>query len=96
MNLSRWASEQFVIDGVPVPTTALSATAFVSLIVMLVLFGYLVPRWLHNERMTDKNSQITYLQTALDKRDAQVDRLLEQGQLMVDLLEDIKAEAQRT
>lgn len=96
MNLALWTGTQFVIDGVPIPTTALSATAFVSLIVMLVLFGYLVPRWLHNERVNDKTSQINYLQAALDKRDAQVDRLLEQGQLMLDLLEDIKAEAQRT
>lgn len=96
MSFASGIGVQFVIDGVPIPTTALSATAFVSLIVMLVLFGYLVPRWLHNERVNDKTSQINYLQTALDKRDAQVDRLLEQGQLMLDLLEDIKAEAQRT
>lgn len=84
-----------VIDGVPVPTTAVSATAFVSLIVLLVLFGYLVPRWLHNERMKDKDKQIDFLTSALDKRDDQVDKLLTQGQLIVDLLDDIKEEAQR-
>lgn len=92
---SVWAGWDVAIDGVPIPTTALSATAFVSLIVLLVLFGYLVPRWLHNERVRDKNDQISYLQTALDKRDSQVDKLLEQGQLTIDLLEDIKAEAKR-
>jgi hypothetical protein len=84
-----------IIDGVPVPTTAVSATAFVSLIVLLVLFGYLVPRWLHNERMKDKDKQIDFLASALDKRDDQVDKLLTQGQLIVDLLDDIKEEAQR-
>lgn len=84
-----------IIDGVPVPTTAISATAFVSLIVLLVLFGYLVPRWLHNERMKDKDKQIDFLTTALDKRDDQVDKLLTQGQLVLDLLDEIKEEAQR-
>lgn len=84
-----------VIDGIPVPTTAVSATAFVSLIVMLVLFGYLVPRWMHNERVKDKDKQIDYLTTALDKRDDQVEKLLDQGQLVLDLLDEIKEEAQR-
>jgi hypothetical protein len=89
------AGEQVVIDGVPIPTTAISATAFVSLIVMLVLFGYLVPRWMHNERVKDKDKQIDYLTTALDKRDDQVEKLLDQGQLVLDLLDEIKEEAQR-
>lgn len=89
------AGEQIVIDGVPIPTTAISATAFVSLIVMLVLFGYLVPRWMHNERVKDKDKQIDYLTTALDKRDDQVEKLLDQGQLVLDLLDEIKEEAQR-
>jgi hypothetical protein len=84
-----------VIDGVPIPGTALSATAFVSLIVLLVLFGYLVPRWLHNERMKDKDKQIDFLTSALDKRDDQVDKLLGQGQLIIDLLDEIKEEAKR-
>ena len=87
--------EAVLIDGVPIPTTAISATAFVSLIVLLVLFGYLVPRYLHNERMQDKNKQIDYLTAALDKRDDQVEKLLEQGQLVIDLLDEIKEEAQR-
>lgn len=89
------AGEQVVIDGMPIPTTAISATAFVSLIVMLVLFGYLVPRWMHNERVKDKDKQIDYLTTALDKRDDQVEKLLDQGQLVLDLLDEIKEEAQR-
>lgn len=87
--------EAVLIDGVPIPTTAISATAFVSLIVLLVLFGYLVPRYLHNERMQDKNKQIDYLTAALDKRDDQVEKLLGQGQLVLDLLDEIKEEAQR-
>lgn len=84
-----------VIDGVPVPTTAVSATALVSLIVLLVLFGFLVPRRVMNERMRDKDKQIDYLTAALDKRDGQVDTLLNQGQLILDLLDEIKAEAKR-
>lgn len=84
-----------VVDGVPVPSTAISATAFVSLIVLLVLFGYLVPRWLHIERVRDKDKQIDYLTAALDRRDEQVDKLLGQGQLIIDLLDELKEEAQR-
>lgn len=95
MSSSLWAGAQIVIDGVPIPTTALSATAFVSLIVLLVLFGYLVPRWLHNERVNDKASQVSYLQTALDRRDDQVDKLLEQGELIISLLDELKEEARR-
>lgn len=91
--MNFWAA--IVIDGVPVPTTAISATAFVSLIVLLVLFGYLVPRWIHNERVRDKDKQIDYLATALDKRDVQVDKLLSQGQLIIELLDELKEEAQR-
>lgn len=89
------AGQQLVIDGMPIPTTAISATAFVSLIVLLVLFGYLVPRWMHNERVQDKDKQIDYLTAALDKRDDQVEKLLDQGQLVLDLLDEIKEEAQR-
>lgn len=64
-------------------------------VVLAVLLGLLIPRWVHVQRVVDKDRQITYLQAALDKRDEQVDRLIEgQGQT-IHLLEDIKATAAR-
>lgn len=67
----------------------------VGAVVLAVLTGLLIPRWTHKERMNDKDAQIRYLQAALDKRDEQVGRLLDQGETSVHLLEDIKATAER-
>lgn len=64
-------------------------------VVLAVSLGLLIPRWVHVQRVRDKDLQIRYLQSALDKRDEQVDKLIEgQGQT-VHLLEDIKATAAR-
>jgi Flp pilus assembly protein TadB len=67
----------------------------VALTVAAIISGLLVPRWVHRERITDKDRQITALQAALDKRDDQVTRLAASGELTVRLLEDIKREAAR-
>lgn len=65
-------------------------------VVLAVLLGLLIPRWVHVQRVKDKDTQIQYLQAALDKRDQQVDRLIEGQSTTVHLLEDIKATAART
>lgn len=71
------------------------AVSLVSLTVLLVLLGGLIPRWQHKERIADKDRQIAALQTSLDKRDEQVDKLLENDTLMIELLRSIKIEAER-
>lgn len=63
------------------------------IVVLAVLLGRLIPRWFHIQRVTDKDAQIAYLQAALDKRDEQVDKLIEGQSHTVHLLEDIKATA---
>lgn len=64
-------------------------------VVLAVLLGRLIPRWVHIQRVTDKDAQIAYLQAALDKRDEQVAKLID-GQAQANhLLEDIKATADR-
>lgn len=73
----------------------LSAAAIAGLAIMLVLLGGLIPRWMHKERVSDKDRQISYLQAALDKRDEQVDKLVEKDQTVIQLLEGLKAEAER-
>lgn len=65
------------------------------IVVLAVLLGRLIPRWVHVQRVTDKDLQIAYLQAALDKRDEQVAKLID-GQTQANhLLEDIKATADR-
>ena len=71
----------------------------VSIFVMLVFLGGLVPRWTHNQRIVDKNEVIKFLRETVEKRDEQFDTLIKQGEMTVKLLEDIKAtsrEATRT
>lgn len=64
-------------------------------VVLAVLLGWLIPRWVHVQRTSDKDAQIAYLQAALDRRDEQVDKLIEGQSHTVHLLEDIKATAAR-
>lgn len=66
-----------------------------SLFVLLIFFGGLVPRWLHTQRMADKDERIRYLESMVDKRDEQFVKLIEQGELVVRLLEGLRSEAAR-
>lgn len=59
-------------------------------VVLAVLLGWLIPRWVHAQRVADKDEQIHNLRSALDKRDEQVSRLIEQGTTTIHLLEEIK------
>ena len=61
--------------------------------VLAVLLGLLIPRWVHSQRIADKDAQIAYLQAALDKRDEQADKLIEGQQHTIHLIEDIKQTA---
>lgn len=71
------------------------AVSLVSLTVLLVLLGGLIPRWQHKERIADKDRQIATLQAALDKRDEQVDRLLQNDNVVIELLRSLQREAER-
>lgn len=73
----------------------IGATALVTLTVLMIMTGGLIPRWTHRERMGDKDRQIGYLQAALDKRDEQVEKLLENDGVAIELLKSIKREAER-
>lgn len=64
-------------------------------VVLAIVVGMLIPRWVHTQRMRDKDDQLSYLRTALDKRDEQVDKLITQQAQTNHLLEDIKATADR-
>ncbi len=77
-----------MISGMGLGDVGLSG--LVTLGVLLVFFGGLIPRWVHNERMKDKNELIHTLQKSLDKRDEQVDKLTDQMELNIKLLEDLK------
>lgn len=62
----------------------------VTIFVFLIGFGYLLPRWIHVERIKDKDDQITYLRAILDKRDEQLVKVLENNELAARALEDLK------
>lgn len=66
------------------------------LIVTVVVFGFLVPRWTVNRWLKDRDDQIKYLHSMVDKRDEQFDKLLTQGELNTRLLEDLKEAASKT
>lgn len=61
------------------------------LIVMVVVFGFLVPRWTVNRWLKDRDDQIKFYKSMMDKRDEQFDKLVLQGELTTRLLEEIKA-----
>ncbi|MFI6228870.1 hypothetical protein ACIBCR_16325 [Micromonospora echinospora] len=71
-------------------------------VVLLILTGRLLTRPAHEDRIRDKNDQITYLQGALATRDEQVrvrdeqtTKLLAQSDLTVQLLQSLAREAGR-
>lgn len=87
------------MDGVTglVSWGSLGPWGIVAIFFMLVFLGLLIPYRVHNKVVKDKDDLIKTLQAALDKRDAQFEKLFEQNELIVDLLEDIKqASSQRT
>lgn len=62
----------------------------VTIFVFLIGFGFLIPRWVHTQRMKDKDDQITYLRAIVDKRDQQLVKVLENNELAARALEEIK------
>jgi hypothetical protein len=68
----------------------------VGICVLLIIFGGLIPRWTHTQRIKDKDELIKRLTAALDHRDAQFDTLTGQWGTIVKLLEDIKKAGDRT
>jgi hypothetical protein len=81
-----------VIDGMPILTTV-GPWGLVSMFFILVFLGGLIPRWTHNQRVNDKEQTITYLESMVAKRDEQFDKLIENAEITVRLLEDIKRAA---
>lgn len=69
--------------------------ALLALAILMILYGALIPRWVHSERIKDLKEQNTLQQAALDKRDEQVGQLIDNDRLIIHLLESIKDEAER-
>lgn len=66
----------------------------VSIFVVMVLTGLLVPRWTHNQRVNDRDKQIDLLTKTIEKRDVQIETMIQQHNIVIKLLEDIKRESQ--
>lgn len=85
-----------MFDGVGLAGLAnLGPWGLVTVFVLLILFGRLIPRWTHEQRITDRDERIRYLEKMVDKRDEQFEKLLANGELVIKLLEDLKSEAVR-
>lgn len=60
------------------------------LIVLMICFGLLIPRWSHVQRINDYKEQIKLLREIVQRRDRQLLLLLQPGQVAVKMLEEIK------
>jgi hypothetical protein len=98
------------MDVIPVGFWATAGPGgLLAIAVVMVLFGILVPRRYHiervaaeKERIAEKDKLIDKLTAALDKRDEQFDKLvanseklISNGEITIHLLEEIKAASQR-
>jgi hypothetical protein len=89
--------------------TTIGPAGLLAIVVVMVLYGVLVPRRVYNERVAaereriaEKDKLIDKLSAALDKRDEQFDRLVTNSEklisgseLTIHLLEEIKKASQR-
>jgi len=68
-------------------------SSLVALFVIAIALGYLVPRWMHIQRIKDKDELIANLRKALDKRDEQFDKLIASVEVAVRTIEELKTQA---
>ena len=71
----------------------LSPWGVITIFVMFIGLGFLVPLRTHLRIVRDKDALIGKLEQALDKRDEQFERLFDQTKLIVTLVEDLKKAA---
>lgn len=81
----------YLLDA-PFPDTFpdTSVAGLLGLTVLLILFGGLIPRWIHNQRVKDKEAENAVLRQIIAKRDEQHAKLVDNDELIIKLLEDIK------
>lgn len=85
-----------MIGGIPVAQlVTLGPWHIVTLTVLLVLFGVLVPRWLHQQRIQDRDKHIALLERTLEKREEQFTQLIKNDELVIKLLEDLREASKR-
>lgn len=97
-----------MLEGISADLVAkVGPTGLLTIVVLMVLLGQLIPRWQHRERIVDKNEQIANLQKTLEVRDEQIrvqgeraavrddqmGQLLAQSDLTVQLLSSLAKEA---
>lgn len=79
------------LGGIAIADLGLSG--LLSLAVLLVMFGGLIPRYLHRTIVSLMQQRIDKLEELLDKRDTQVDRLICGAETSAEALEKIQRAA---
>jgi hypothetical protein len=74
----------------PMEWAEIGPWGLVTIFVLFVGTGLLIPRWTFSKILRDKDTIIELQQKALDKRDEQFNTLAEQNKLTIVLLQDIK------
>lgn len=69
------------------------APALVTMFVVAICVGALIPRPTHNKIVREKDETIHYLRAALDRRDDQTKKLVEASEVTIRLLEELKRQA---
>lgn len=83
-----------VADEILIPQLAnIGPWGLITLFVLAVFFGYLIPRWTHKQRISDKEDEIKFLRETLGKKDEQLQTAINNNELVVKALEDIKRRA---
>jgi len=70
------------VSNLPVP---LGATGILAIVFLMVMRGKLVPRSVHEDRMKDKDTQIKYLETALQRTEQRNGELMSQVGLLMEV-----------
>lgn len=80
-----------MFDGLPLAQLVnIGPVGILTLVVLAIIFGLLIPKSTHTQRMADKDEQIKYLRATLDKREDQLSQALGHSEVAVKALEDIK------
>jgi hypothetical protein len=67
------------------PIGSLGATGILAVVVLLILRGNLIPRSVHEDRIRDKDAEVSYYQQALEREQRRGDVLAAQNETLMEV-----------